>query len=85
MWEIYTLYMIKEDEKVAVSYYTDKSMDRLRRYGEEMSELLGMDYIIVGMSNKEVEEKLNGYKILEEHEYGESLTFYRGKKLCLKK
>lgn len=34
MWEIYTLYMIKEGEKVAVSYYTDRSSVHLKNDGE---------------------------------------------------
>ncbi|QSN68456.1 hypothetical protein JTZ62_04690 [Mammaliicoccus sciuri] len=71
MWEIYTLYMINEDEKVAVSYYTDRSPVHLKNDGEKLLNiLLDFDrYIILGMGQKQIEEKLKGYKIIDENEY----------------
>lgn len=89
MWEIYTLYMIKEDEKVAVSYYTDRSPVHLKNDGEELLSLLDFDrYIILGMGQKQIEEKLKGYKIIEEYEYDyeydDAQPAIRGKKYYLK-
>lgn len=85
MWEIYTLYMINEAEQVAVSYYTDRSPAHLQNDGEELLSLLDFDrYIILGMSQKQIEEKLKGYKIIEEYEYDAHPTI-RGKREYLKK
>lgn len=89
MWEIYTLYMINEDERVAVSYYTDRSPVHLKNDGEELLSLLDFDrYIILGMSQKQIEDKLKGYKILDKYEYEYEYDAFqptiRGKKLCHK-
>lgn len=89
MWEIYTLYMINEDENVAVSYYTDRNPIHLKNDGEELLSLLGFDRcIILGMSQKQIEDKLKGYKILDKYEYEYEYDAFqptiRGKKLCHK-
>lgn len=89
MWEIYTLYMINEDEQVAVSYYTDRSPAHLKNDGEELLSLLDFDrYIILGMGHKQIEEKLKGYKIIDEneykYEYDDAQPAIRGKKYYLK-
>ncbi|GAB1611528.1 hypothetical protein HB162lentus_01720 [Mammaliicoccus lentus] len=87
MWEIYTLYMINEDEQVAVSYYTDRSPVHLKNDGEELLSLLDFDrYIILGMGQKQIEEKLKGYKIIDEneYEYDDAQPAIVGKKYYLK-
>lgn len=86
MWEIYTLYMIKEDEKVAVRYYTDRTQSTLIKYGKSLINRLGYDrYEIVIMTNEDKKTKLNEYKILEAYEYDDTQEWYiNGKKLCLK-
>lgn len=89
MWEIYTLYMINEDEQVAVSYYTDRRPVHLKNDGEELLSLLDFDrYIILGMGQKQIEEKLKGYKIIDkneyEYEYDDAQPAIGGKKLCHK-
>lgn len=90
MWEIYTLYMINEDKKVAVSYYTDRNSAHLKNDGEDLLNLL-LDfdrYIILGMGQKQIEEKLKGYKIIAENEYEYEYDGFqptiRGKKYYLK-
>lgn len=87
MWEIYTLYMINEDEKVAVSYYTDRSPAHLEKDGEELLkesnydryEVLGM----LGMFGKKEKEVLNDYKVLKKYEYEDAQPTIRGMKLEL--
>lgn len=90
MWEIYTLYMIKEDEKLAVIYYSDRRFARLKKEGEELLKDSNYDrYEIIGMlgmfESDKKEEVLNAYKILEAYEYDDAQEWYvNGKKLCLK-
>lgn len=87
MWEIYTLYMIKEDEKVAVKYYSSKNLGGLKKAAESLLEdtsfyryeILGK----LGMYGKKEQEVLNDYKILTEYEYGETQPSIRGMKLEL--
>lgn len=70
MWEIYTLYMIKEDEKLAVSFYTDRSPVHLKNDGKTMLEDLDFDrYVILGMFDKEGREALSDYELLDKVEY----------------
>lgn len=67
MWEIYTLYMINESDKIAVEYYYDKETSWLKEEGQylledtsfDRYEILGM----LGMCGKKKQEALKGYKI----------------------
>lgn len=67
MWEIYSLYMIKEDEKIAVEYYSDKETSWLKEEGQYLLEDTSFDrYEILGMlgtCEKKKQEVLKGYKI----------------------
>lgn len=67
MWEIYTLYMIKEDEKIAVKYYSDKELSWIKKEGQYLLEDTGFDRYeilgILGTYGKEKQEELKGYKI----------------------
>lgn len=88
MWEIYTLYMINEDEKVAVKYYSDWKTGWLKKEAQHLLENTSFDRYeilgLLGMYGKKEQEVLNGYKILTECEYGETQPTIRGMKLSLK-
>lgn len=84
MWEIYTLYMINEAEKIAVSFYTHRSPVDLKNDGEELLILLDFDrYIIIGMDQNQIEKKLKGYKIIKEHDYDYTKLTIRSMRLNL--
>ncbi|WP_323709423.1 hypothetical protein [Mammaliicoccus sciuri] len=87
MWEIYTLYMINEEEKVAVKYYSDRETGWLEKEAQDLLEDTSFDRYeilgLLGMYGKKEQEVLNGYKILAEYEYAETQTSIRGKKLEL--
>ncbi|QYG30039.1 hypothetical protein K0O13_07985 [Mammaliicoccus sciuri] len=86
MWEIYTLYMINEDEKVAVRYYTSRNQSALTKNGKHLINRLGYDrYEIIRMTNEDKKAKLNEYKILGAYEYDDTQDWYvNGMKLSLK-
>lgn len=81
MWEIYTLYMINEDEKVAVKYYSDRKTGWLEKEAQDLLEDTSFDRYeilgLLGMYGKKAQEVLNGYKILTVWVWGCSAYYKR--------